>query len=152
MGEGGHCEAVDGRGGLCSTDPSPDLTAFEKFKTRIELMSDIDVYSQQMAESAAVAKALVEKNLGAKQLFLDRYYDENVVNSTVLRDLKVTASRVGGTVVLNRGDRSIVMTATPDEIKFKITPMTKADLPPLSFQSDSQSEEATIKRDDNAHI
>ena len=110
-------------------------------------MSDIDVYSRQMADSAALAKALVEKNLGAKQLFLDRYYDENVVNSTVLRDLTVTASRAGGTVVLNKGDRSIVMTATPDEIKFKITPMPKADLPPLSFQSESQSEEATIKRE-----
>ncbi|MDO8354373.1 MAG: hypothetical protein Q7T14_13000 [Aestuariivirga sp.] len=110
-------------------------------------MSDIDVYSRQMADSAALAKALVEKNLGAKQLFLDRYYDENVVNSTVLRDLSVTASREGGTVVLNKGDRSIVMTATPDEIKFKITPMPKADLRPLSFQSESQSEEATIKRE-----
>lgn len=110
-------------------------------------MSDIDVYSKQMADSAAVAKALVEKNLGAKQLFLDRYYDENVVNSTVLHDLTVTASRVGGTVVLKRNDRSIVMTATPDEIKFKITPMPKADLPPLSFQSESQSEESTIKRE-----
>jgi hypothetical protein len=110
-------------------------------------VSDIDVYSRQMADSAALAKALVEKNLGAKQLFLDRYYDENVVNSTVLRDLTVTSSRVGGTVVLNKGDRSIVMTATPDEIKFKITPMPKADLPSLSFQSESQSEEATIKRE-----
>ena len=110
-------------------------------------MSDIDVYSRQMADSAALAKALVEKNLGAKQLFLDRYYDENVLNSTVLRDLTVTASRVGGTVVLNKGDRSIVMTAMPGEIKFKITPMPKADLPPLVFESDSQSEEATIKRE-----
>ena len=110
-------------------------------------MSDIDIYSRQMADNAALAKALVEKNLGAKQLFLDRYYDENVVNSTVLRDLTVTASRVGGTVVLKKDDRSIVMTATPDEIKFKITPIPKADLPPLSFQSESQSEEATIKRE-----
>ncbi len=110
-------------------------------------MSDIDVYSRQMAESAALAKALVEKNLGAKQLFLDRYYDENVVNSTVLRDLSVTASREGGTVVLRRADRSIVMTAMPGEIKFKITPMPKADLPPLVFESESQSEEATIKRE-----
>ena len=110
-------------------------------------MSDIDVYSRQMADSAALAKALVEKNLGAKQLFLDRYYDENVVNSTVLRDLSVTASREGGTVVLKRADRSIVMTAMPGEIKFKITPMPKADLPPLVFESESQSEEATIKRE-----
>ena len=110
-------------------------------------MSDIDVYSRQMADSAALAKALVEKNLGAKQLFLDRYYDENVVNSTVLRDLTVTASRVGGTVVLKKDERSIVMTAMPGEIKFKITPMPKADLPPLVFESDSQSEEATIKRE-----
>ena len=110
-------------------------------------MSDIDVYSRQMADSAALAKALVEKNLGAKQLFLDRYYDENVVNSTVLRDLSVTASREGGTVVLKRNDRSIVMTAMPGEIKFKITPMPKADLPPLVFESESQSEEATIKRE-----
>ena len=110
-------------------------------------MSDIDVYSKQMSDSAALAKALVQKNLGAKQQFLDRYYDENVVNSNVLRDLTVNASRVGGTVVLKRNDRSIVMTATPDEIKFKITPMPKADLPPLSFQSESQSEEATIKRE-----
>ena len=110
-------------------------------------MSDIDFYSQQMADSAALAKALVEKNLGAKQLFLDRYYDENVVNSTVLRDLTVTASREGGTVVLKRADRSIVMTAMPGEIKFKITPMPKADLPPLVFESESQSEEATIKRE-----
>ena len=110
-------------------------------------MSDIDVYSRQMADSAALAKALVEKNLGAKQLFLDRYYDENVVNSTVLRDLTVTASRDGGTVVLKRADRSIVMTAMPGEIKFKITPMPKADLPPLVFESESQSEEATIKRE-----
>ena len=110
-------------------------------------MSDIDVYSRQMADSAALAKALVEKNLGAKQLFLDRYYDENVVNSTVLRDLTVTASRVGGTVVLKRDDRSIVMTAMPGEIKFKITPVPKADLPPLVFESESQSEEATIKRE-----
>ena len=110
-------------------------------------MSDIDVYSRQMADSAALAKALVEKNLGAKQLFLDRYYDENVVNSTVLRDLTVTASREGGTVVLKRADRSIVMTAMPGEIKFKITPMPKADLPPLVFESESQSEEATIKRE-----
>ena len=110
-------------------------------------MSDIDFYSQQMADSAALAKALVEKNLGAKQLFLDRYYDENVVNSTVLRDLTVTASRVGGTVVLKRDDRSVVMTATPDEIKFRITPMPKAELLPLTFQSESLSEEATIKRE-----
>ena len=110
-------------------------------------MSDIDVYSRQMTDNAALAKALVEKNLGAKQLFLDRYYDENVVNSIVLRDLTVTASRVGGTVVLKREDRSIIMTATPDEIKFKISPMPKAELLPLSFQSDSQSEEATIKRE-----
>ncbi len=110
-------------------------------------MSDIDVYSRQMADSAALAKALVEKNLGAKQLFLDRYYDENVVNSTVLRDLSVTASREGGTVVLKRSERSIVMTAMPGEIKFKITPMPKADLSPLVFESDSQSEEATIKRE-----
>ncbi len=110
-------------------------------------MSDIDVYSKQMADSAALAKALVEKNLGAKQQFLDRYYDENVVNSTVLRDLSVTASREGGTVVLKRADRSIVMTAMPGEIKFKITPMPKADLPPLVFESESQSEEATIKRE-----
>ena len=110
-------------------------------------MSDIDVYSRQMADSAALAKALVEKNLGAKQLFLDRYYDENVVNSTVLRDLTVTASREGGAVVLKRADRSIVMTAMPGEIKFKITPMPKADLPPLVFESESQSEEATIKRE-----
>jgi hypothetical protein len=100
-----------------------------------------------MADSAALAKALVEKNLGAKQLFLDRYYDENVVNSTVLRDLSVTASREGGAVVLKRADRSIVMTAMPGEIKFKITPMPKADLPPLVFESESQSEEATIKRE-----
>ena len=110
-------------------------------------MSDIDFYSQQMADSAALAKALVEKNLGAKQLFLDRYYDENVVNSTVLRDLTVTASRVGGTVVLKRDDRSVVMTATPVEIKFRITPMPKAELLPLTFQSESLSEEATIKRE-----
>jgi hypothetical protein len=110
-------------------------------------VSDIDVYSRQMADSAALAKALVEKNLGAKQLFLDRYYDENVVNSTVLRDLSVTASREGGTVVLKRADRSIVMTAMPGEIKFKITPIPKADLPPLVFESESQSEEATIKRE-----
>jgi hypothetical protein len=110
-------------------------------------VSDIDVYSRQMADSAALAKALVEKNLGAKQLFLDRYYDENVVNSTVLRDLSVTASREGGTVVLKRSERSIVMTAMPGEIKFKITPMPKADLSPLVFESDSQSEEATIKRE-----
>ena len=110
-------------------------------------MSDIDVYSKQMADSTALAKALVEKNLGAKQQFLDRYYDENVVNSTVLRDLTVTASRVGGTVVLKRAERSIVMTAMPGEIKFKITPMPKADLPPLVFESESQSEEATIKRE-----
>lgn len=110
-------------------------------------MSDIDVYSKQMADSTAVAKALVEKNLGAKQRFLDRYYDENVVNSTVLRDLSVTASREGGTVVLKRSERSIVMTAMPGEIKFKITPMPKADLPPLVFESESQSEEATIKRE-----
>jgi hypothetical protein len=110
-------------------------------------VSDIDVYSKQMSDSAALAKALVQKNLGAKQQFLDRYYDENVVNSNVLRDLTVNASRVGGTVVLKRNDRSIVMTATPDEIKFKITPMPKVDLPPLSFQSESQSEEATIKRE-----
>ena len=110
-------------------------------------MSDIDIYSKQMTDSAALAKALVEKNLGAKQLFLDRYYDENVVNSTVLRDLSVTASREGGTVVLKRADRSIVMTAMPGEIKFKITPMPKADLPPLVFESESQSEEATIKRE-----
>jgi hypothetical protein len=39
------------------------------------------------------------------------------------------------------------MTAMPGEIKFKITPMPKADLPPLVFESDSQSEEATIKRE-----
>jgi hypothetical protein len=110
-------------------------------------VSDIDVYSRQMADSAALAKALAEKNLGAKQLFLDRYYDENVVNSTVLRDLSVTASREGGTVVLKRSERSIVMTAMPGEIKFKITPMPKADLSPLVFESDSQSEEATIKRE-----
>ena len=110
-------------------------------------MSDIDVYSKQMADSTALAKALVEKNLGAKQLFLDRYYDENVVNSAVLRDLSVTASREGGTVVLKRAERSIVMTAMPGEIKFKITPMPKADLPPLVFESESQSEEATIKRE-----
>lgn len=110
-------------------------------------MSDIDVYSKQMADSTALAKALVEKNLGAKQQFLDRYYDENVVNSTVLRELSVTASREGGTVVLKRADRSIVMTAMPGEIKFKITPMPKADLPPLVFESESQSEEATIKRE-----
>ena len=110
-------------------------------------MSDIDVYSKQMADSAALAKALVEKNLGAKQQFLDRYYDENVVNSTVLRELSVTASREGGTVVLKRSERSIVMTAMPGEIKFKITPMPKADLPPLVFESESQSEEATIKRE-----
>ena len=110
-------------------------------------MSDIDVYSRQMADSAALAKALVEKNLGAKQLFLDRYYDENVVNSTVLRDLTVTASREGGAVVLKRADRSIVMTAMPGEIKFKITPMPKADLAPLVFESESQSEEAAIKRE-----
>ena len=110
-------------------------------------MSDIDVYSKQMADSTAVAKALVEKNLGAKQQFLDRYYDENVVNSTVLRDLSVTASREGGAVVLKRSERSIVMTAMPGEIKFKITPMPKADLPPLVFESESQSEEATIKRE-----
>ncbi|MEQ1520192.1 MAG: hypothetical protein ABL936_02870 [Aestuariivirga sp.] len=110
-------------------------------------MSDIDIYSRQMADSAALAKALVEKNLGAKQLFLDRYYDENVVNSTVLRDLTVTASREGGAVVLKRADRSIVMTAMPGEIKFKITPMPKADLAPLVFESESQSEEATIKRE-----
>ena len=110
-------------------------------------MSDIDVYSKQMADSTALAKALVEKNLGAKQQFLDRYYDENVVNSTVLRDLSVTAGREGGAVVLKRADRSIVMTAMPGEIKFKITPMPKADLPPLVFESDSQSEEATIKRE-----
>ena len=110
-------------------------------------MSDIDFYSQQMAESAAVAKALVEKNLEAKQLFLDRYYDENVVNSTVLRDLAVTASRDGGTVVLKRAERSIVMTAMPGEIKFKISPMPRADLAPLVFESDSLSEEATIKRE-----
>ena len=110
-------------------------------------MSDIDIYSKQMADSTALAKALVEKNLGAKQQFLDRYYDENVVNSTVLRDLSVTASREGGTVVLKRADRSIVMTAMPGEIKFKITPMPKADLPPLVFESESQSEEATIKRE-----
>ncbi|MEP7173219.1 MAG: hypothetical protein ABI705_07005 [Aestuariivirga sp.] len=110
-------------------------------------MSDIDVYSRQMADSAAHAKALVEKNLGAKQLFLDRYYEENVVNSTVLRDLSVTASREGGAVVLKRSERSIVMTAMPGEIKFKITPMPKADLPPLVFESESQSEEATIKRE-----
>jgi hypothetical protein len=110
-------------------------------------VSDIDFYSQQMADSAALAKALVEKNLNAKQLFLDRYYDENVVNSTVLRDLSVAASRVGGTVVLKKDDRSIVMTAMPGEIKFKISPMPKAELQPLSFESDSQSEEATIKRE-----
>ena len=110
-------------------------------------MSDIDVYSRQMADSVALAKALVEKNLGAKQQFLDRYYDENVVNSTVLRDLSVTASREGGAVVLKRSERSIVMTAMPGEIKFKITPMPKADLPPLVFESESQSEEATIKRE-----
>jgi len=110
-------------------------------------VSDIDIYSRQMADSAALAKALVEKNLGAKQQFLDRYYDENVVNSTVLRDLSVTASREGGAVVLKRADRSIVMTAMPGEIKFKITPMPKADLPPLVFESESQSEEATIKRE-----
>jgi len=110
-------------------------------------VSDIDFYSQQMAESAAVAKALVEKNLEAKQLFLDRYYDENVVNSTVLRDLAVTASRDGGTVVLKRAERSIVMTAMPGEIKFKISPMPRADLAPLVFESDSLSEEATIKRE-----
>ena len=110
-------------------------------------MSDIDVYSKQMADSTALAKALVEKNLGAKQQFLDRYYDENVVNSTVLRELSVTASREGGTVVLKRSERSIVMTAMPGEIKFKITPMPKADLPPLVFESESQSEEATIKRE-----
>ena len=110
-------------------------------------MSDIDVYSRQMADTAALAKALVEKNLGAKQQFLDRYYDENVVNSTVLRDLSVTANRENGAVVLKRADRSIVMTAMPGEIKFKITPMPKADLPPLVFESDSQSEEATIKRE-----
>jgi hypothetical protein len=110
-------------------------------------VSDIDFYSQQMAESAAVAKALVEKNLEAKQLFLDRYYDENVVNSAVLRDLSVTASREGGTVVLKRAERSIVMTATPGEIKFKISPMPRADLAPLVFESDSLSEEATIKRE-----
>jgi hypothetical protein len=110
-------------------------------------VSDIDIYSKQMADSTALAKALVEKNLGAKQLFLDRYYDENVVNSTVLRDLTVTASREGGAVVLKRADRSIVMTAMPGEIKFKITPMPKADLPPLVFESESQSEEATIKRE-----
>jgi hypothetical protein len=110
-------------------------------------MSDIDFYSQQMAESAAAAKALVEKNLDAKQLFLDRYYDENVVNSAVLRDLSVTASREGGTVVLKRAERSIVMTAMPGEIKFKISPMPRADLAPLVFESDSMSEEATIKRE-----
>jgi hypothetical protein len=110
-------------------------------------VSDIDVYSKQMADSTALAKALVEKNLGAKQQFLDRYYDENVVNSTVLRDLSVTASREGGAVVLKRSERSIVMTAMPGEIKFKITPMPKADLPPLVFESESQSEEATIKRE-----
>jgi len=110
-------------------------------------VSDIDVYSRQMADSAALARALVEKNLGAKQQFLDRYYDENVVNSTVLRDLSVTASREGGAVVLKRSERSIVMTAMPGEIKFKITPMPKADLPPLVFESESQSEEATIKRE-----
>ena len=110
-------------------------------------MSDIDFYSQQMAESAATAKALVEKNLDAKQLFLDRYYDENVVNSAVLRDLSVTASREGGTVVLKRAERSIVMTAMPGEIKFKISPMPRADLAPLVFESDSLSEEATIKRE-----
>lgn len=110
-------------------------------------MSDIDFYSQQMAETAAAAKALVEKNLDAKQLFLDRYYDENVVNSAVLRDLAVTASREGGTVVLKRAERSIVMTAMPGEIKFKISPMPRADLAPLVFESDSLSEEATIKRE-----
>jgi hypothetical protein len=110
-------------------------------------VSDIDVYSKQMADSTALAKAVVEKNLGAKQQFLDRYYDENVVNSTVLRDLSVTASREGGAVVLKRSERSIVMTAMPGEIKFKITPMPKADLPPLVFESESQSEEATIKRE-----
>ncbi len=110
-------------------------------------MSDIDVYSKQMADSTALAKALVEKNRGAKQQFLDRYYDENVVNSTVLRDLSVTSSREGGAVVLKRSERSIVMTAMPDEIKFKITPMPKADLPPLVFESESLSEEATIKRE-----
>jgi hypothetical protein len=110
-------------------------------------VSDIDVYSRQMADSVALAKALVEKNLDAKQLFLDRYYDENVVNSSVLRDLAVTASRDSGTVVLKRDDRSIVMTATPCEIKFKISPMPKAELLPLSFESESQSEEATIKRE-----
>ena len=110
-------------------------------------MSDIDFYSQQMAESAAAAKALVEKNLDAKQVFLDRYYDENVVNSAVLRDLSVTASREGGTVVLKRAERSIVMTAMPGEIKFKISPMPRADLAPLVFESDSLSEEATIKRE-----
>ena len=116
-------------------------------------MSDIDVYSRQMADSAALAKALVEKNLGAKQLFLDRYYDENVVNSTVLRDLSVTASREGGTVVLKRDDRSIVMTAMPGEIKFKITPMPKADLPPLVFPVRKPERGSNHQaRDDNAHI
>ncbi len=110
-------------------------------------MSDIDFYSQQMAESVAAAKALVENNRDGKQLFLDRYCDENVVNSTVLRDLSVTASREGGTVVLKRAERSIVMTAMSGEIKFKISPMPKADLAPLVFESDSLSEEATIKRE-----
>ncbi len=116
-------------------------------------MSDIDFYSQQMAESAAAAKALVEKNLDAKQLFLDRYYDENVVNSAVLRDLSVTASREGGTVVLKRAERSIVMTAMPGEIKFKISPMPRADLAPLVFESDSHERRSNHQaRDDHAHI
>lgn len=115
-------------------------------------LSDIDLYAQQVADINATAKALLEKNRSDKQLFLDKYYDENVSNSSVLKSGGIEVSRAEGGIVLKKEERSMLVTATHDEIKFKIWPYPMTDVLPLMFQAADADGEAAAKREISTRI
>ncbi len=115
-------------------------------------LSDIDVYAQQIADSNATAKALVDKNRSEKQLFLDTYYNENVSNSEILKSGGIEVSRTEGGIALKKEERSMLMTATHDEIKFKIWPYPTTDVLPLMFLTADANGEAAATREISTRI
>jgi hypothetical protein len=115
-------------------------------------MSDIDAYARQITDSNSVAKALFEKNRADRQQFLDTYFDENVSTSSVLKSGGIEIERADGGISLRKEDRSMLVTATSDDIRFKIWPYPAVEAVPLTFQTTDVDGAATAKREISTRI